>query len=300
MKYSFDLKGVHFKNPVIAASGTFGFGREYAKEYDISKLGGISTKGTTLEPRKGNIGCRAVETPSGMMNSVGLENPGIKAVVEHELPFLEQFDTVVLANIGGASIDDYVKACSMADASSAVDMIELNISCPNVVHGGMALGMKPELASEAVKEVKSAITKPLMVKLSPNAFDLVAVAVAVQNAGADSVSLVNTFSAMKIDIHKRKSAFTNLYAGLSGPAIRPIAVRMVNQVSKALDIPVCGMGGIMTAEDALEFIMAGASLVQVGTANFVKDKACLGIISGIEDFMQKEGINDLSEIKGVI
>ena len=300
MKYSFDLKNVHFKNPVIAASGTFGFGREYAKEYDIGKLGGISTKGTTLEPRKGNIGCRAVETPSGMMNSVGLENPGIEAVIEHELPFLEQFDTVVLANIGGASIDDYVRACAMADSAPAVDVIELNISCPNVAHGGMALGMKPELASEVVREVKAAITKPLMVKLSPNAFDLVAVAVAVQNAGADSVSLVNTFSAMKIDIHKRKSAFTNLYAGLSGPAIRPIAVRMVNQVYKALDIPVCGMGGIMTASDALEFIMAGASVVQVGTANFVNSKACLDIITGIENFMQKEGIADLAEIKGVV
>lgn len=300
MNYSFNLKNVCFKNPVIAASGTFGFGKEYFEEYDINKLGGIATKGITLKPRKGNQGNRMVETPSGMMNSVGLENPGMENFIKNEAPFLDILDTVILANVGGADIESYVTACNMADKQKAVDVIELNISCPNVKHGGMALGMKPELAYEVVKEVKKVVTKPLMVKLSPNAFDLVAVALAVQKAGADALSLVNTFSAMKIDIRKRKSAFENLYAGLSGPAIRPIAVRMVNQVAKIVDIPVCGLGGIMTAEDALEFIMAGASLVQIGTANFVNHKVCLDIISGIELFMKNEGIEDLSEIKGVV
>lgn len=297
---SFDFNGVNFKNPVIAASGTFGFGKEYAKEYDLNLLGGISTKGTTLKPKSGNIGVRCMETPSGMMNSVGLENPGMDSFIKDELPFLAGLDTAILANIGGNDIDDYVTAVAMVDKAQGVDVIELNISCPNVAHGGMAFGMEPACAKEVVKEVRAVTSLPLMVKLSPNAHNLVAVVVAVEEAGADAVSLVNTFSAMKIDIRKRQSAFKNLYAGLSGPAIRPIAVRMVNEVYKAVSIPVCGLGGIVNGEDAIEFIMAGASLVQVGTANFMRPDACIKVIDGISSFMKKEGIKDLSEIRGVV
>ena len=300
MNYSFDLKDVRFKNPVIAASGTFGFGHEFSKEYDLSLLGGISTKGTTLEAKSGNKGQRSCETPSGIMNSVGLENPGMEFVLKEEVPFLQKFDTVVLANVGGNNIDSYVKDADMADKCEGVHAIELNISCPNVAHGGMAFGIEEGPARDVVNEVRKVVKKPLIVKLSPNAHNLVKVALAVEEAGADAVSLVNTFSAMKIDIKRRKSVFNNLYAGLSGPAIRPIALRMVNEVYKTVTVPVIGLGGIVSGEDAIEFIMAGASLVQVGTANFMNPLACINVIQGIEKFMESEGIKDLSEIRGVV
>ena len=299
-KISSSICGIDFKNPVIAASGTFGFGREYSKVYDLSLLGGISTKGTTLYPKKGNIGCRSAETPSGMMNSVGLENPGIKAFVEEEVPFLKEQGTVIIANIGGGSISEYVDAVSIASSTEGIDMIELNISCPNVSQGGMAFGIEACTAREVVLEVRKVCKKPLIVKLSPNARDISLVARAVEEVGADAVSLVNTFSAMKIDIHRRRSIFNNLYAGLSGPAIRPIAIRMVNEVSKSVKIPVIGIGGICSGEDAIEFIMAGASLVQVGTANFMDIRACVKVIEGIKAFVEAENIKDLTEIRGII
>ncbi len=292
--------GVNFKNPVIAASGTFGFGHEFSEVYDLSLLGGIATKGTTLNPKTGNPGCRAAETPSGMMNSVGLENPGVRAFIDKELPFLRTQDTVILANIGGGTIAEYTEAVAIASEASGVHMIELNISCPNVAHGGMAFGIEECAAKEVVSEVRKVCKLPLAVKLSPNAHNLVRVAQSVEEAGADAISLVNTFSAMKIDIYKRKSVFRNLYAGLSGPAIKPIALRMVNEVYKAVKIPIIGLGGIRTGEDAIEFIMAGASLVQVGTANFMDVRACLNVTDGIKAFLNNQNIKDLSEIRGII
>jgi dihydroorotate dehydrogenase (NAD+) catalytic subunit len=294
-----NINGIEFKNPVIAASGTFGFGAEYGELYDVSKLGGISTKGLTLNKKQGNEGRRIHETSSGIMNSVGLQNPGVDGFISAELPKMRKLDTIILANLGGATLEDYLAGIEKLN-NTEVDMIELNISCPNVKCGGMAFGIKTEVAKDIVKAVKSICKKPLMVKLSPNAEDIVDMAVGCMEAGADSLSLVNTFKALAIDINKRKPVFDNLTAGLSGPAIKPIALRMVNEVCKAVNIPVVGMGGIVTAEDAIEFIMAGAHAVQIGTANFMKPDICLDIIDGIEKFMIKENIKDLSEIRGII
>lgn len=292
-----EICGIKFKNPIIAASGTFGFGREYSDFYDVSALGGICTKGLTLNKREGNDGVRVHETRSGMLNSVGLQNPGIDTFVEKELPYMEKMDTVIIANVGGADINEYVKAVEKLNDTSA-HMIELNISCPNVKSGGMAFGIKCETAYDVVKEVKSVCKKPLIVKLSPNAEDIVEMALSCRKAGADAVSLINTVKAMAIDIRKRKPVFNNVFAGLSGPAVKPIALRMVYEVSRALDIPVIGLGGIMTGTDAIEFIMAGASAVQVGTGNFVKPDVCIDIIEEIREFMYKEGIKNLDEIRG--
>lgn len=292
-----EICGIKFKNPVIAASGTFGFGREYSDFYDVSVLGGICTKGLTLNKREGNDGIRVYETRGGMMNSVGLQNPGIDAFIEKELPHMEEMGTVIIANVGGGDIDQYVKAVDKLN-NTAVNMIELNISCPNVKSGGMAFGIKCETAFNVVKEVRAACKKPLMVKLSPNAEDIVGMAASCREAGADAISLINTVKALAIDIKKRKPVFENVFAGLSGPAVKPLALRMVYEVSRALDIPVIGLGGITTAADALEFIMAGATAVQVGTANFIKPDVCVDIIEGIREFMYKEGIKSLDEIVG--
>ncbi len=292
-----EICGIKFKNPIIAASGTFGFGREYSDFYDVSALGGICTKGLTLNKREGNDGVRVHETRSGMLNSVGLQNPGIDTFVEKELPYMEKMDTVIIANVGGADINEYVKAVEKLNHTS-LHMIELNISCPNVKSGGMAFGIKCETAYDVVKEVKSVCKKPLIVKLSPNAEDIVEMALSCRKAGADAVSLINTVKVMAIDIRKRKPVFNNVFAGLSGPAVKPIALRMVYEVSRALDIPVIGLGGIMTGTDAIEFIMAGASAVQVGTGNFVKPDVCIDIIEEIREFMYKEGIKNLDEIRG--
>lgn len=292
------INGIEFKNPVIAASGTFGFGEEYKEIYDVSVLGGISSKGLTIEKREGNDGIRVFETKSGMINSVGLQNPGVDNFIKNELPNMRKLGSKVIANLGGATIDDYIKGIEKLN-NTDVDIIELNISCPNVKCGGMALGIKSETAAEAVRLTKEVSKKPLMVKLSPNAEDIVDIALACEKAGADSLSLVNTFKAMAIDINKKKPVFKNVFAGLSGPAIKPMALRMVFEVSGAVNIPVIGMGGITSWEDAIEFIMAGATAVQVGTANFIKPDACVDIINGIEAYMKREGLNNIEEIRGI-
>ena len=293
------FKNLNFKNPVIMASGTFGFGREYNEIYDIEKLGGISSKGLTLNQKDGNNGMRVFETPSGMMNSVGLENPGVQGFIDKELSFFSDLDLVRIVNLGGGTLDDYIKGAELLRGKD-IDVIELNISCPNVKAGGMAFGIKNEVAREVVREVRKVVDKPLVIKLSPNAEDIIGMARVCEEEGADGVSLVNTFKALAIDINKRKPVFDNIYAGLSGPAIKPIALRMVNEVSKNIDIPVWGMGGITNANDAIEFIMAGSSCIQVGTANFVNPRIGLEIIDGIEKFMKQEGIKTLDEIRGII
>ena len=293
------LGNIDFKNPVVMASGTFGFGKEYNEIYDIQKLGGVSSKGLTLEKRDGNKGMRVWETPSGMMNSVGLENPGIQGFIDNELQFFKDLDLVRIVNLGGGTLDDYIKGAELLRGQD-VDVIELNISCPNVKAGGMAFGIKNEVAREVIREVRKVVDKPLVIKLSPNAEDIVGMARVCEEEGADGVSLVNTFKALAIDINKRKPVFENIYAGLSGPAIKPIALRMVNEVSKNIEIPVWGMGGITNATDAIEFIMAGSSCIQVGTANFINPRIGLEIIDGIEKFMKKEKIKTLDEIRGII
>lgn len=290
-----------FKNPVVMASGTFGFGREYAEIFDVERLGGISSKGLTLNSKPGNDGLRVFETSSGMMNSVGLENPGVEGFIERELDFFGKLDTQRIANLGGGTIDDYIQgAALLEEVKNSLDMIELNISCPNVKAGGMAFGIKNEDAKTVVSKVREVTSLPLVVKLSPNAEDVVSMAYDLQGVGADGISLVNTFKAMAIDIDKRKPVFDNVTAGLSGPAIKPIALRMVYEVSKAVDIPVMGLGGIMNYKDAIEFIMAGAEVIQVGTANFVNPKISLDIIDGIEKYMIENKIKKIDEIRGII
>lgn len=293
------INDIEFKNPVIAASGCFGFGEEYNELYDVGKLGGICSKGLTLNPKEGNAGIRIVETSSGIINSIGLQNPGIDCFIENELKQMETYNTVIIANVGGSTLDDYINAILKLNSTS-VDMIELNISCPNVKEGGMSFGIKSQVAYDIVKECKNICKKPLMVKLSPNAEDIVDMAKNCELAGADSLSLVNTFKAMDIDILKRKAVFDNIFAGLSGPAIMPIALRMVHEVYKNVNIPVIGIGGIKCAEDAIKFIMAGASAIQVGTYNFVNPLILLDIIDGINDFLEKENIKSVNEIRGII
>ena len=294
-----NINGIEFKNPVIAASGTFGFGEEFNDFYDVGILGGISSKGLTIEPKQGNEGIRVVETPSGMMNSVGLQNPGIDSFIHNELPHMKRFGTNVIANIGGGCIEDYVAAVTKINDTD-VDMIELNISCPNVKHGGMAFGIKSNVAYDVVKEIRSLTTKPLMVKLSPNAENIVEMALKCQEAGADSISLINTLKGMAIDVYKRKPVFNNVTAGLSGPAVKPIALRMVYEVSKAVDIPVIGLGGISNGKDAIEFMMAGASAIQIGTINFINPMAGKEIVEEMESFLKEQGIKDINEIVGII
>ena len=293
------IGNITFKNPIIMASGTFGFGKEYNEIYDINKLGGISSKGLTLEKRTGNTGMRVWETPSGMMNSVGLENPGVQGFIDNELEFFKSLDTVKIVNLGGATLEDYVEGAKLLN-DKEIDMIELNISCPNVKAGGMAFGIKDEVAREVVRAVRKVTTLPLIVKLSPNAEDIVSMAKVCEEEGADAVSLVNTFKAMAIDIKRRKPVFENVYAGLSGPAIKPIPLRMVHEVSKNVSIPVIGMGGIMNANDVIEFIMAGASCVQLGTVNFINPRIGEQIINDLENFMIENNIKNIDEIKGVI
>ena len=299
MNFETSICNIKFKNPIIAASGTFGFGEEYNELYDVSCLGGISSKGLTLKPKDGNKGIRVYETPSGMMNSVGLQNPGIEAFVEHGIANMRRFNNVLIANMGGHSMDDYTTGAAMLSAAD-IDMLELNISCPNVKSGGMAFGIKADVAKEVVSAVRKVCTKPLIVKLSPNAENIIEMALACEEAGADALSLVNTFQAMAIDIHKRKPVFNNVYAGLSGAAIKPIALRMVHSVCKQVKVPVIGIGGISTAADVLEFIMAGATAVQIGTVNFNDPLAGKHILEDLEALCQKEGIESMEEIRGIL
>ncbi len=290
------LCGIEMQSPVIAASGTFGFGEEYAGIVDMKKLGGISGKGLTLHGKPGNDGERLWETPAGLINSIGLQNPGVQAFIDHELPKMAALGPATIANLGGGCIEDYEEGARMLDKTN-VDIIELNISCPNVKAGGIAYGIKAESAKEVVCRVRACTKKPLMVKLSPNAENITEMALACEAAGADALSLVNTFQAMAIDLEAKKPVFNNAFAGLSGPAIRPIALRMVYQVCKAVKIPVVGLGGIATAHDALEFIMAGATAVQVGTANFMNPNACTEITDGIAAWMTAHGVKNLEEIR---
>jgi dihydroorotate dehydrogenase (NAD+) catalytic subunit len=289
---------VRLQNPLIAASGTFGYGKEYAGMFDVSRLGGICTKGLTLNLKSGNTGIRIWETPSGLLNSIGLENPGIPAFIEKELPSLRELGPAVIANLSGHTVQEYKEGAVLLNASS-VDMIELNISCPNVKEGGMTFGLDPHAAASVVEPVRRALSsKPLMVKLSPNAPDLAAVAAACVNAGADALSLVNTFKAMAIDVKNRRPVFDNISAGLSGPAIKPIALRMVWELCRKLKpaVPIVGLGGIACTDDALEFLMAGAAAVQVGSATFVHPSTMIEIIEGIEHYMCCSGIAKLEDI----
>lgn len=301
---SVTIAGVPFANPVIAASGTFGYGSEYASVFDVQKLGGICSKGLTLQARGGNTGIRLVETPSGVINSIGLENPGIEHFIQHELPAMLALKPVTIANLSGSSLETYVEGAKLLDAT-AVPMIELNISCPNVKAGGMAFGMDCASAASVTKAVRAVTKKPLMVKLTPNAPDLIGIALAVREAGADALSLVNTFQAMAIDLHTDRPIFDNVRAGFSGPAIKPIALRMVYDVVQAINrlpkserIPVVGLGGIATWQDAVEFLLAGAAAVQVGTATFANPLAMTQIVDGIASYMQEKGFKTLADFRG--
>ena len=291
--------GVAMKNPVVLASGTCGFGRELGGYFDISRLGGIASKGLTLNPRGGNEGIRVWETPSGLMNSIGLENPGVRGFIEDELDWINGHDVANIVNLGGHSIEDYIEGVSLLN-DVKLDLLELNISCPNVKQGGMNFGVRTETAREVVRILRRECRHKLVVKLSPNAEDIVALARACEEEGADGLSLTNTYLALAVDIDRRRPVFDNVYAGLSGPAIRPISLRMTHQVAHAVKIPVMGIGGIAAWRDAVEFIMAGATAVQVGTATFTKPDIALDIIEGIEAFMEKEGITNLSEIRGIV
>lgn len=294
-----EICGVELKNPIIAASGTFGFGREYENYYDPAILGGISSKGLTRYPKSGNTGIRIWETPSGIMNSIGLENPGVEHFVQHELEDMMTLGTTVMVNLGGNTMEEYIEAAEILNDYD-FDLLELNISCPNVKSGGMAFGIKCESAELVTRKFKEISKHKVIVKLSPNAENIVEIAKACEEAGADGLSLVNTFQAMAIDVKTRKIVFDNTYAGLSGPAIKPIALRMVHQVCKAVNIPVIGLGGIMNYEDVLEFIMAGATAVQVGTGNFVNPNMMKDIINDLENYMIENNLESLDEIRGIL
>ncbi len=292
-----NLFGKTLKNPVIAASGTFGFGREYQKYMDLSALGGISSKGLTWDKRAGNSGQRIFETASGMMNSIGLQNPSVLGFIKEELPFMLGLDTYILANLGGSTTEDYVRGVAELDAT-AVDAIELNISCPNVKEGGMAFGVSCESAAKVTRAVRDIFPKTLIVKLSPNVTNIADIARAVEAEGADSVSLVNTFMGMAIDIESRKPKLSTVTGGLSGPCIRPIAVRMVWDVFNAVKIPVIGMGGISNWQDAIEFILAGSRAIQVGTYNFIDPTVSVKIVDGINEYLDRHNIESVNDLVG--
>lgn len=293
------LVGVPMKNPVIAASGTFGFSQEYAEMIDVQKLGGVSGKGLTLGGSKGNPGIRVWETPAGILNSIGLENPGVDRFAKEECRFMRSTGAVVIANLGGHSEQDYIEGARRLNDAD-MDILELNISCPNIASGGMAFGVDPDCAAWITEKVKRVTRFPILVKLTPNAGDIVAVAKSVEHAGADGVSLVNTFLGMAVDVARRRPVFDNVYAGLSGPAIKPIALRMVHQVARAVNIPVVGMGGIADVEDALSFLMAGATALQVGTITFAQPDAMLKIIDGLERYVKENGLDNIGQIRGIL
>lgn len=293
-----DIAGLKMKTPVTTASGTFGFGLEFQDFLDLEKVGAVTVKGTTLEPRAGNKGQRAVETPSGMLNCVGLENPGSDYFINHTLPELKKIDVPVIVNIAGSTPEEYGELAKKLDIEG-VHAIEINISCPNVKHGGIAFGTCPESAAEVVRAVKANTGKPVITKLSPNVTDIVEMALAAQEAGTDALSLINTLIGMKIDIERRKPVLGNVMGGLSGPAVRPVAVRMVYQVAQKVNVPIIGMGGIMNAEDAIEFFLAGASAVAVGTANFCDPRLAETISQGMLSYLDRHGFKNIQEIIGL-
>ena len=299
MKTSVNIAGIELKNPVMTASGTFGSGMEYSEFVDLNCLGAVVTKGVANVPWPGNPTPRVAEVYGGMLNAIGLQNPGIDVFLERDLPFLAQYDTKVIVNVCGKTVEDYLEVVErLSDAP--VDMLEINVSCPNVKEGAIAFGQKADCLYDITSAIKKKAAQPVIMKLSPNVTDITEMARAAEAAGADAISLINTLTGMKIDIHKRSFVLANKTGGMSGPGVKPVAVRMVYQCAQAVKIPIIGMGGIMNAEDALEFIMAGASAVAVGCANFINPYATQEIVSGIEAFMEKEGVSDITELIGCV
>lgn len=293
-----ELAGLKLQNPVMPASGTFGFGEEYASYVDLNALGALVTKSITLEPRLGNPPPRVVETPAGLLNSIGLQNPGLEAFIREKMPFLRRFRPPIIVNIAGSTVEEYVELAKRLSEVPGVAALEVNISCPNVKEGGMAFGSDPHQAAQVIKEVRHATTLPIIAKLTPNVTDIVAVAQAVERAGADALSLINTLVGMAVDLKKRRPVLGNIVGGLSGPAIKPIALYAVWKVASSVKIPVIGMGGIMNATDALEFLVVGARAVAVGTANLVSPQAMLEIIEGLEEYLRQHNIDDINKIIG--
>lgn len=298
MDLSIKLPGLNLKNPIIPASGCFGFGKEFAQIYDLSLLGGIAIKSATPEERFGNPTPRIAETPMGMLNAIGLQNKGVDSIIENELPFLAQYNTEIIANVAGATEEDYVTVIEKLNDQDVIKAFELNISCPNVKHGGIGLGTNPELAAHVTKMCKEVAKKPVYVKLSPNVTDIVSIAKAVEQAGADGLVLINTLLGMRIDLKTGKPLLANVTGGLSGPAIKPVAIRMVYQVAQAVDIPVIGVGGITCAKDVLEFLNAGASAVEVGAQNFVDPMVCVKIIEELPKVLEEYGYSSIHEAIG--
>lgn len=299
MNMSVNIAGVELKNPITVASGTFGSGMEYSEFVDLNRLGAVTTKGVAIIPWPGNPTPRIAETYGGMMNAIGLQNPGIDVFVNRDIPFLKKYDTKIIVNVCGKSEDDYVE-CVRRLADVDVDLLEINVSCPNVKEGGIAFGQDPKALYSITEKVKAVAKQPVIMKLSPNVTDITEMAKAAEAAGSDAVSLINTLTGMKIDVNRRTFAVANKTAGVSGPAIHPIAVRMVYQVANAVNIPIIGMGGVATTEDALEMIMAGTSAVAVGTANFNNPYVTVEIIDGIKEYMEKNGIEDINELIGCV
>lgn len=295
-----NIGALKLKNPVLTASGTFGYGEEFADFIDLTRLGGFIVKGTTLHPREGNPYPRMAETPMGMLNAVGLQNKGVHYFVEHIYPRLKDLDTNVVVNVSGSSVEDYSETAAIINELENIPAIELNISCPNVKHGGMTFGVHPEAAAEVVSAVRKAYNKTLIVKLTPNVTDITEIAKAVEGAGADSISLINTMLGMAIDAERRKPLLSTVTGGLSGPCVKPVALRMVWQVAKAVKVPVVGLGGIMNATDAIEFLLAGATAVELGTANFIDPSITVKVVDGISDYLDRHGFKSVQEIIGAL
>ncbi|MBT9772991.1 MAG: dihydroorotate dehydrogenase [Coprococcus sp.] len=300
MNTKVNLAGVELKNPVMVASGTFGSGAEYSEFVDLNRLGAVVTKGVASVPWPGNPAPRIAETASGMLNAIGLQNPGIDLFSKRDLPFLEKFDTKVIVNVCGHSTEEYLDVVERLADEPRVDMLEINISCPNVKEGGIAFGQDPKAVEAITKAVKAKAKQPIIMKLSPNVTDITVMAKAAEAGGADCLSLINTLTGMKIDIERQTFAIANKTGGLSGPAVKPVAVRMVYQVANAVKIPIIGMGGICTAEDAMEFILAGATAVSIGTANFTNPYTTVEVIDGIEAYMRRHGVEDINELIGLV
>ena len=299
MNTAITIAGVEFKNPVMTASGTFGSGMEYSNFVDLNKLGAVVTKGVANVPWPGNPTPRVAETYGGMLNAIGLQNPGIDVFIERDIPFLQKYDTKIIVNVCGKTVEDYLEVVDRL-SDTPVDMLEINVSCPNVKEGAIAFGQKADCLYDITSQIKKHAKQPVIMKLSPNVTDITEMAKAAEAAGADAISLINTITGMKIDIHKRAFALANKTGGLSGPAIKPVAVRMVYQAANAVNIPVIGMGGIATAEDAIEFILAGATAVAVGAMNFVNPYTVEEVVTGIEDYMERYHVNDIKELIGAV